>query len=66
MPSNYSGLYTALVTPFNEDKSVDYRSLEKLIDEQIQAKVDGLVILGTTGESPVINDIEAEKIIKLV
>ena len=65
MPSNYSGLYTALVTPFNEDKSVDYRSLEKLIDEQIQAKVDGLVILGTTGESPVINDIEAEKIISL-
>ena len=65
MPSNYSGLYTALVTPFNEDKSVDYKSLEKLIDEQIQAKVDGLVILGTTGESPVINDIEAEKIISL-
>ena len=65
MPSNYSGLYTALVTPFNEDKSVDYRSLEKLIDEQIQAEVDGLVILGTTGESPVINDIEAEKIISL-
>ena len=29
MPSNYSGLYTALVTPFNEDKSVDYKSLEK-------------------------------------
>ncbi len=51
MPKNYSGLYTALITPFNEDKSVDYITLKKLIDEQIEANVDGLVILGTTGES---------------
>ena len=65
MPKNYSGLYTALITPFNEDKSVDYVALEKLINEQIEAGVDGLVILGTTGESPVISDTEAEKIINL-
>jgi 4-hydroxy-tetrahydrodipicolinate synthase len=65
MPKNYSGLYTALITPFNEDKSVDYITLKKLIDEQIEANVDGLVILGTTGESPVISDTEAEKIISL-
>ena len=45
MPKNYSGLYTALITPFNEDKSVDYVALEKLINEQIEAGVDGLVIL---------------------
>ena len=65
MPKNYSGLYTALITPFNKDKSVDYAALEKLINEQIEAEVDGLVILGTTGESPVISDTEAEKIISL-
>ena len=65
MPKNYSGLYTALITPFNEDKSVDYVALEKLINEQIEAGVDGLVILGTTAESPVISDTEAEKIISL-
>ena len=65
MPKNYTGLYTALITPFNEDKSVDYMALEKLIHEQIEAEVDGLVILGTTGESPVISEIEAEKIISL-
>jgi 4-hydroxy-tetrahydrodipicolinate synthase len=65
MPKNYSGLYTALITPFNEDKSVDYIALEKLINEQIEAGVDGLVILGTTGESPVINENEAVKIISL-
>ena len=65
MPKNYSGLYTALITPFNEDKSVDYITLKKLIDEQIEANVDGLVILGTTGERPVISDTEAEKIISL-
>ena len=65
MNKGYTGLYTALITPFNEDKSVDYISLEKLIDEQIEANIEGLVILGTTGESPVINDKEAEQIIKL-
>lgn len=65
MPKNYSGLYTALITPFNKDKSVDYAALEKLINEQIEAEVDGLVILGTTGESPVISDTETEKIISL-
>lgn len=65
MPKNYSGLYTALITPFNKDKSVDYAALQKLINEQIEAEVDGLVILGTTGERPVISDTEAEKIISL-
>lgn len=65
MPRDYTGLYTALITPFNEDKSIDYITLEKLINEQIQAKVDGLVILGTTAESSVVNNTEAKKIIKL-
>lgn len=64
MNNNFTGLYTALVTPFNSDKSVDYNSLEKLIGQQIEAKVDGIVILGTTGESPVISEGEYKEIIK--
>ena len=65
MNKNFTGLFTALITPFNHDKSIDYNSLEKLIIEQIEADVDGLVILGTTGESPAINENESNKIIEL-
>ena len=64
MTKNFSGLYTALVTPFYSDKSIDYPSLKKLIDAQIEAGVNGLVILGTTGGSPIIGSMEAEEIIK--
>lgn len=65
MSKNFSGLFTALITPFNNDKSIDYDSLEKLIHEQIDANVDGIVISGTTGESPVIDENESDKIIEL-
>jgi 4-hydroxy-tetrahydrodipicolinate synthase len=65
MSKNFSGVHTALVTPFNEDKSIDYIALEKLIIKQVEEKVDGIVVLGTTGESPTIDDDEATEIIKL-
>ena len=48
-PRDYA-LWTALVTPFNEDLSVDYDSLHKLIREQEEAG-NGLLILGSTGEA---------------
>ena len=65
MNKSFTGLFTALITPFNNDKSVDYISLEKLMTEQVESNVDGIVILGTTGESPVIDDNESSKIIEL-
>lgn len=58
------GVGTALATPFNEDLSVDYESYKKLILHQINGGADYLVVLGTTGESPVINDYEREKLIE--
>jgi len=64
MNNNFSGVHTALITPFNQDKSVDYESLEILINEQIK-HVDGIVILGTTGESPTISPSESKQIIDL-
>lgn len=45
-------VYTALVTPFKECGDVDYESFEKLVRFQIENGIDGLVIFGTTGESP--------------
>eukprot|EP00924_Labyrinthula_sp_SR-Ha-C_P000835 augustus_masked-scaffold_7-processed-gene-5.3-mRNA-1 protein AED:0.01 eAED:0.01 QI:0/-1/0/1/-1/1/1/0/288 len=60
-----SGVLPALITPFLEDGSVDYESLEKIIDNMIKAGVSGLVPLGTTGESPTLTAEEKEKILKL-
>ena len=45
------GLGTALITPFKDDKSVDFEALARLLDTQLNGSVDYLVVLGTTGES---------------
>lgn len=55
---------TALVTPFDEDNKIDYNSLKNLIEYQIANKIDAILILGTTGESPTISTVEREEIIK--
>ncbi len=59
----FSGVCTALITPFKNGR-VDYNALNKLIDLQLKAKVDAIVVLGTTGESPCISANERENIIK--
>lgn len=51
----FSGTATALITPFTEDgKDVEYNQFEKLVNFQIERKIDALVVSGTTGESPVL------------
>ena len=60
------GLGTALVTPFNEDKAVDYETLEWLVEFQIQNGADFLVILGTTGETPTLSEGEMDEILRTV
>lgn len=62
---NLSGVYTALITPFNSDGSFDEEGFCKLLALQIEANVQGIVILGTTGETPALTSEEKEKIIKL-
>ena len=56
------GVISALVTPF-ANMQVDYPSFKALINGQIKAGVDGMVILGTTGESPAVTPTEREKIL---
>lgn len=55
---------TALVTPFEENNKIDFNSLKNLIEYQISNKIDAILILGTTGESPTISAVEREQIIK--
>ena len=57
------GTVTALVTPFNQDGSIDYPSLDGLIDFQIENKIDGILVCGTTGESPTLSSKEKTDII---
>ena len=60
----FKGLYTAIVTPFNEDGSLDARGLEDLIEFQIENNVSGIVPVGTTGESPTLSVEEHIKVIE--
>tara|TARA_B100001142_G_scaffold292270_1_gene311018 strand:- start:951 stop:1829 length:879 start_codon:yes stop_codon:yes gene_type:complete len=57
------GTGVALVTPFNEDFSIDFKSLENIINNVINGGVDFLVVLGTTGESVVLNKYERREVI---
>jgi 4-hydroxy-tetrahydrodipicolinate synthase len=59
------GTFTALVTPFNTDGSVDYGALRELVNWQIASGVEGLVPVGTTGESPTLDMEEHLKVIEV-
>lgn len=54
----FKGAGVAIVTPMNEDSSINYDLLGKLIDRQIENNTDSIVICGTTGESPTMTDDE--------
>lgn len=59
------GCYTAIVTPFRSG-SVDYAALEALVEMQIDGGIDGIVPVGTTGESPTLTVEEHGKVIETV
>lgn len=60
------GMGVALITPFKEDSSVDYETLARLVDYQLQNGTDYLVVLGTTAETPTLTEEEKKRIIELV
>jgi len=60
-----TGTITALVTPFSQGQ-VDYASLKKLVAYQIKGGIDGLVPVGTTGESPTLSHEEHMEVIRAV
>ena len=60
----FTGLCTALVTPFRGD-GVNYEMLETLIERQIRAGADAIVLAGTTGESPTLTDAEKLEIFRI-
>lgn len=66
MTHPFTGAGVALITPFNEDKSIDYSALERLIENQISGGIDYLVVLGTTAETPALSEIEKKEIVRFV
>jgi len=60
------GVFTALVTPFNNDESVDEKALRDLVEFQIKEGISGLVPVGTTGESPTLSHVEHHQVIDIV
>jgi 4-hydroxy-tetrahydrodipicolinate synthase len=57
------GIWTALVTPFDEDGSVDVKALEGLVQDQLDQGIHGLVPCGTTGETATLSESEQDLVI---
>ena len=58
MSHKFKGVGVALVTPFTSDGNIDFTSLTKLVELQLDGGTDFLVVQGTTGESPVLSQKE--------
>jgi len=61
----FTGAMVALVTPF-QDGEIDFRTLEELIDFQLENSIDAIVPVGTTGESPTLSHEEHKQVIERV
>lgn len=59
------GAFTALVTPMNNDGSVDYEGFKRLVRFQLESGISGIVPLGTTGETPTLDESEEEILIDI-
>jgi 4-hydroxy-tetrahydrodipicolinate synthase len=70
MRSVFKGSVVAIVTPFNHDGSIDFDSLEQLVEWHIKSGTSGILPCGTTGESPTLShdehDLVVESVIKFV
>ena len=64
--SVFRGSGVALVTPFHEDKSVNFEMLEYLVERQITNETDAIVVCGTTGEPATMSEKERLAVIKTV
>jgi 4-hydroxy-tetrahydrodipicolinate synthase len=59
----FTGVYTALITPFKNGK-IDYDAYARIIESQVTGGVDGVVPMGTTGESPTISHSDHSEVIR--
>ena len=60
----FRGSIVALVTPMSESGEVDYAAFESLLDWHLEQGSDGVVVLGTTGESPTVTSAESDELLR--
>src|SRR3989454_12834934 len=60
-----TGSLVAIITPMREDSSLDLARFRQLIDWHVAEGTDGIVVVGTTGESPTVNFDEHKKLIRI-
>jgi 4-hydroxy-tetrahydrodipicolinate synthase len=61
--TKFSGVWLPVITPFTEGE-IDYAGYERLVDHYVRAGVAGVIPLGTTGESPTVDEAEAEALVE--
>ncbi len=66
MRKEFVGAGVALITPFKADQTVDFEGLGKIIDNQLDNKIDYLVVLGTTAETATLSKAEKQQIVDFV
>lgn len=66
MRYNAGEIITAMITPFNEDLSIDYIALEKLINRLISTGSEAILVAGTTGETPTLSHEEEDELFSFV
>ena len=63
---NFKGLGVALITPFNDDRSIDWGALSRLIEFQVANGTDYIVALGTTAETPTLSKEEKREVVRFI
>ena len=62
----FKGIGTALITPMTPEGKIDYAAMERLVQRQLEAGIDALIVCATTGEAPTLQDDEHIEIIRFV
>ncbi len=60
----FKGAITALITPFTQDGDIDWKAFDNFVEWQIDQGIDGVVPVGTTGESPTLTHEEHKQVVK--
>jgi 4-hydroxy-2-oxoglutarate aldolase len=62
----FAGIFTPIVTPFQTDDTVDEGALQRNVLRWMQTPLTGLVVLGSNGEAPQLDDVEADRVVEIV
>lgn len=66
MPKTLNGVIPPIVTPFTDDRKIDFESLDRLVDYQIEGGVTGIFVLGSSGEVSFLSDSERDQVVDRV